>query len=199
MFRSRRAARRILAAGGAILVAGLPVGTHADSVWSSTAAGVTTLTYQSGAGLNLSPLTCGSSVGTLTATLAVSFATTALRYAGPATVNALFTSSPGACSNTASGFGQLSNATMSGQNAAGDTISCDLSLGGTAAIPGNPSGFALWDFNGPDNGPVACSIDGQPAGFFGLGMEGQMAITGVSASGLQATEVTVTGGLSFAG
>lgn len=197
MFATRRAARRLAAAGGALLLAGPPLTAHAGGPWSSTIAGVTTLTYQAGAGLNLSPLACSPSFGTFTATLTVSLVTLTAQYNGPATINASFTSNPGSCSTMESGFGSLSSATMSGSDGRGNFVSCDLSLGGFAAMPGNPSGYALWDFFGPNNGPVQCSINGQPAGTFGIGAEGQQVVTGVSSSNLQATEVQMVGGLNF--
>jgi len=196
MFRSPRAVLRLVAAGGALLAAGLPLGTHAEiQPWSSTLSGVTTLSYQAGRGLELSPLACGSSAGTFTATMMVSFVTTGAQYVGPATITATFTSVPGDCSNVESSFGQLSNATMFGEDPVGNNLSCDLSAGGTAEIPGSPAFNGLWDF-GLDGG-VPCSINSRFAGDFGVGMEGAVAITGVSATQLQATEVQMVGALSF--
>lgn len=198
MVRSSRVLRRLLAGGGTLVLAGLPLSAHAEiSQWSSTLSGVATVTYQAGHGINLSPLACSSSSGTFTATMMISFVGGGQHYAGPATITALFTSNPGDCSTVEEDFGRLSNATMFGEDPVGNNISCDLSAGGTAEIPGDPAGFSLWDFT--NNGPVACDINSRPAGVFGVGMEGEMAITGVSATGLQATEVEVPGAMSFTG
>jgi hypothetical protein len=184
-----RTGRRLLTAVAATSLAATAIAAGASGAAAATVFtgdGVTTVTFQAGQGISLRVTPCPQAIGQLSADLVITMSQNGVTYTGPVHASAVFTSST---TWGCGGFvmvGSLSQASLQGSNAAGDTFSCDVSQGGYATLPLSQV-IGWWGFYTGN-----CVVDGQSAGTLSnFEPEGFGGATGVSLAQDQATEVTM--------